>query len=226
MFSFVFVSFLLNEGDDVGKGLADSESFTLGGEGVVGKHNSDLNTNDTLSETDVSDGGVHVGDSGLSGVDHVSVSELHALGSLLSDLSGDNDFATLGASLEHLSDDVGGGSSDGDTEEKSLLEVLSLLLGVETAVGGLLGEEDELVVGGSVEAVSLLDETFKLLDLDSGLLGGIHQVVELADQHSHFGGGFGEVDFNSAEAEIGKGLAEELVDLGSEDSIGDELSLG
>ncbi len=175
----------------------------MGGKRVVGQHNSDLDTHDTLSEADVSDSSVHVGDSGLTGVNHVSVSELHGLSSLLSELAGDDDFATLGTLVEHLSDDVHGGGSGGDTDEESLDEVLGLLLGVEAVVGSFLGEEDELVIGGSVKAESLFDEALEFLDFDSGGLGRVHEVVELADEDSDFSGVLGEVDFDAGKSEIG-----------------------
>ena len=63
--------------------------------GVVGEHNLDFESDDTLSEHDVSDGGVDVLGDGVTGVDHESVGELHGLRSLASQFAGDDDFATL-----------------------------------------------------------------------------------------------------------------------------------
>ena len=63
--------------------------------GVVGEHNLDFESDDTLSEHDVSDGGVDVLGDGVTGVDHESVGELHGLRSLTSQFARDYDFATL-----------------------------------------------------------------------------------------------------------------------------------
>jgi hypothetical protein len=63
--------------------------------GVVGEHNLDLESDNTLSKHNVSDGGVDVLSDGVTGVDHETVGEFHGLGSLTSQLTRDDDFATL-----------------------------------------------------------------------------------------------------------------------------------
>jgi hypothetical protein len=54
----------------------------------------------------VSNGLVNEVPGGLTGVDHVSIGELHGLGSGSSQLSGDNDLTTLGTSLHNESEDT------------------------------------------------------------------------------------------------------------------------
>ena len=61
----------------------------------MGEHNLDLESDNTLSKHNVSDGGVDVLSDGVTGVDHETVGEFHGLGSLTSQLTRDDDFATL-----------------------------------------------------------------------------------------------------------------------------------
>ena len=63
--------------------------------GVVGEHNLDLESDNTLSEHNVSDGGVDVLSDWVTGVDHETVSEFHGLGSLTSQFTRDDDLTTL-----------------------------------------------------------------------------------------------------------------------------------
>ena len=62
---------------------------------IVWQHDFDLETDNTLSEEDVTDGGVDVFGDWVTGVDHKTVSELHGLSSLTSKFTRDDDFATL-----------------------------------------------------------------------------------------------------------------------------------
>ena len=59
----------------------------------------DLDTEDTLPEHDVTDGIVDKVLSGLTGVDHETVGELHRLGTGSAKLARDDDLATLGTRL-------------------------------------------------------------------------------------------------------------------------------
>ena len=78
----------------------------------------DLDTQDTLSEENVSDGVVDEVNSGLTRVDHETVGELHRLGSSGPEFTRDNDLATLGARLHDESEDTVTGSSHSETTEK------------------------------------------------------------------------------------------------------------
>ena len=62
---------------------------------IVWQHDFDLETDNTLSEEDVTDSGVNVFGDWVTGVDHKTVSELHGLSSLTSKFTRDDDFATL-----------------------------------------------------------------------------------------------------------------------------------
>ena len=120
---------VLDEVDGIGKGLGRSLS-SLGvvrlhadGQPLPGKGSEtglhlDLDTQDTLSEENVSDGVVDEVDSGLTRVDHETVGELHRLGSSGPEFTRDNDLATLGARLHDESEDTVTGSSHSETTEK------------------------------------------------------------------------------------------------------------
>ena len=101
-----------------------------------------------------------------------SYSELHALGTGSSKLSGDDNLATLGTALHDKSQHTVAGSSDGQTVKKLVSEGLALCDGGETTVLHLLGVELEGVFG---ELETFLDERGKLTDaatlLTKDLLG-------------------------------------------------------
>ena len=66
----------------------------------------DLDTKDTLSEHDVPDGVVNEVLSGLTGVDHETVSELHGLGTSSTKLAGNDNFTTLSTRLHDETEDT------------------------------------------------------------------------------------------------------------------------
>jgi hypothetical protein len=73
--------------------------------GEVGLH-LDLDTQDTLSEENVSDGVVDEVDSGLTRVDHETVGEFHGFGTGSTEFTGYDDLATLGAGFHDESKDT------------------------------------------------------------------------------------------------------------------------
>ena len=149
---------------DEGDGVREVLGRALSALGVVRLHDLDLDTEDTLSEEDVSDGVVDVVTGGLTGVDHESVGELHRLGTGGSQLSGDDDLATLGARLHDESEDTVAGSSHGETAEELVSEGLGLSDSGQSSELDLLGVELERVLG---ELESLLDEGLELSDSSS-----------------------------------------------------------
>jgi hypothetical protein len=68
--------------------------------------NKEKGLSNTLSEEDVADSGIHVVLDGLTGLDHVTVTELHALGTLGTQLTRDDDLATSGSSLHDETEDT------------------------------------------------------------------------------------------------------------------------
>jgi hypothetical protein len=72
---------------------------------------------------------------------------LHGLGSGSSQLTGDDDLATLGAGLHDESEDTVAGSSNGETTEELVSEGLGLSNGGKSSVLDLLGIELKRVLG-------------------------------------------------------------------------------
>lgn len=148
--------------DDVGKGLGGTELTS----GVVGKHDRDTDTEDTLAEHDVADSSVNVVVNRVTRLDHVTITELHGLGTLASELSRDNDLKTLGSTLHDEADDSVAGTADGETSKELVLERLSLGDGAEsTALDG----RDEKLDGVGLQAEALLDDGGELADAKGSL---------------------------------------------------------
>ena len=156
--------------------------------------------------------------SGLTGVDHEAVGELHGLGTSSTELARDDDLAALGAGLHDEAQDTVAGTTDGETVEQLVAEGLALGDGGETAVLDLGGVQRDGVLG---ELEALLDERGELADaaalLAEDLLG-----VRGADDD--IGDGRGDADLDARVALLGELALEELVQLGVEDTVSDELS--
>jgi len=188
-----------------------------------GLHDLNLDSEHTLSEFNVTDGLVNEVFSGLTSGDLVSHNVLLGLGTLSTDLSGNSDFATDSLSLSHDgSHNVVSSVSDGSTGEELVLKGFSLGGGAERSLvsEGFDGEV-ELVVGLVVE-VSLLEERLNFLNFTVGL--GEH-FLAFGATDSDFSGGTGGSNLNTGVTFFSKGSGEELVELGVENSIGNELSL-
>lgn len=203
----------LDNGDGIGEGLLGT-SLALG---VGAPHDLDLDTQDTLSEEYVAGGAVNEVESGLTGVDHEAVGELHGLGTSSTELTRDDNLATLGTRLHNEAEDTIAGTTDGETVEELVSERLALSDGGETAVLDLGGVERDRVLG---ELESLLDERGELTDaatlLTENLLG-------VGGSDDDIGDGGGDADFDTRVTLLGKLTLEELVELGVEDAVGDEL---
>ena len=204
----------LDDGDSVGQGLLGT-GLALG---VGAAHDLDLDTQDTLAEQNVASGVVDEVLGRLTGVNHESVGELHALGTGSAELAGDDNLATLGTALHDEAKDTIAGTTDGKTVKKLVAEGLALGDGGETTVLDLGGVEGDGVLG---ELEALLDERGELTDaaalLSKNLLG-----VGGADDNVGHGGGNADLD---ARVTLLSELAlEELVELSVEDTVGDELS--
>jgi len=140
-------------------------------------------------------------------------SELHALGTGGPELSGNNDFATLGARLHDEPQDTVAGPSDGQTIEKLVSEGLALGDGGETTVLNLGGVERDGVLG---EFEALLDERGELTDAAT-LLSEDLLCVGGADDD--VGDGGGDADLDAGVTLLGQLALEEFVQLSIEDTV-------
>jgi len=214
---FLFLVVFLGVVDDdvIGDGVLDSGSAS----GVEGQHNFDLNSHNSLLEEDVSGGDVQIVDLRLTGADHVTLLEFHGLRSLLLQLSGDDNLATFRLILHHSLDDAVGGQSEGNILKELELEGFDLGGGAETLVLDSLDGELNGVLG-VVE--SLLDQEGQFSDLSAFQT---NDVLSLGGLDSNFGLDGGNSDLNTGVTSGLEGLAQEGVEFGLEDTIGDEFLL-
>ncbi|GMT20616.1 hypothetical protein PFISCL1PPCAC_11913, partial [Pristionchus fissidentatus] len=205
----------LDDVDLVGKRVLGSG----GASRVVGEHDLDLDTQNSLTELDVSDGLLDVVVDGVSGVDKKTVVELHRLGTLTTELSRDNDLATLGVRLHDETEDSVACTANGKSSDQLVAEGLALGNSAETAVGDLLGVK---LNGSLVESESLLDDGGELLDSASAL--SEHR-LGAGGHDDDLGASRGTTDLDTGVAVLGELLHEEVVKLSLEDSVLDGLLL-
>lgn len=186
---------------------------------VKGSHDLHLDTNDTLTEEDVTAGRVHVVTGWLTGVDHETINKLHGLGTLSTELAGDDDFATLCAVFNNETDDTVARTSDGKSAEELVSEGFALGDGGEATVGDLFGVELDRVL---VEVESLLDERSKFTNSTSLFA---EDVLGSGGQDDDLGTGWGDTDLNARVAIFGELSHEHLVQFGLEHTVGAELTL-
>lgn len=204
----------LDDGDGVGQGLLGS-GLALG---VRATHDLDLDTQNTLAEQNVAGGVVNEVVGRLTGVDHEAVGELHRLGTGSTELSGDDDLATLGAGLHDEAEDTVAGTTDGETVQELVAQRLALGDGGQTAVLDLGGIEGDRVLG---ELEALLDERGELTDAAALLAENLLGVGGADDD---VGDGGRDADLDTRVTLLSQLVLEELVQLGVEDTVSHELS--
>lgn len=224
------------DGDDIRKSLLGSQSALR-----VGRlHDLHLHSQHTLLDEDVTHSHIDELLAGVTGLDHVSLLELHGVGTLLTQLSRHNDLAALGSSLQSAADHSVRGTTHGQTSQKLVLESLGLNLRAQAALHHALSVQNDVVL---VEAEStsytstpplpLLDQGRQLVDatgvLTNDLLGSGG-----TDDDLRLHGGLAHAD--SGVADLSQLAVEELegskpdwdiylVELGVEHSIGHTLVL-
>ena len=144
---------------------------------VRSTHDLDLDTENTLSKQNVAGSRIDEVLCWLTGVDHETICELHGLGTSSTQLSGNNNLATLGTTLHDESENTIACTTDGKTVEELVSEGLALGDGGETTVLDLGGVKGDGVFG---ELESLLDEGCEFAD-SSSLLAENFLCVGCAD---------------------------------------------
>merc|ERR1712121_103693 len=183
------------------------------------QHNLHFDTQNTLTQEDVSDGGVDVLFGGIATVNHESVDEFHRLRSLTAKLARDNHFASLGTGFHDESEDSVAGASDSETANKFVAKRLGLSDGAKTSSRNLLGVE----LDGAIGVVEpLLDDGGEFAD---SLAFVAQHVLSPRRQDNDLGARWCHAHLDSAVSVFGQFSREELIQLGLEDSILDELSL-
>ena len=72
---------------------------------------------------------------------HITILELHSLGTLSTELTRDNNFAALGTGFHDETENTVDGTADGETTEELVAERFGLGDSAETTVGDLFGVE-------------------------------------------------------------------------------------
>lgn len=203
----------LNDLDDIGKSVGG----TLLSFGIGGEHDLDLDTEDTLLEEHVADADVDEVLGGLTGLDHVTVAELHGLGTLAAELSGYLDFATLGLGLHDDAEDSVAGTTNGNSVEQLETQRLSLSKSRETTEGHTLGVELDGAIG---ERETLLHHGGQLTNTTTLLS---QDILGTSGANDHLCALGGLTDLNSSVSIVGELAAQEVVKLGVEETILNEL---
>lgn len=205
-------------------GVEDSDSIRqrlLGASlalGIGAAHDLNLDTQDTLTEQDVTGSTVDEVLGGLTRVDHEAIGELHGLGTGSTELARDDDLATLGARLHDEAEDTIASTTNSQTVQQLVAERLALGDGGQTTVLDLGGVEGDAVLG---ELEALLDQAGELADAATLLAENLLGVGGTDDD---VGDGGGNADFDAGVTLLGQLTLEELVQLGVEHTVGDELS--
>jgi hypothetical protein len=186
---------------------------------IMRQHNTDPDSDDTLSHENVTNGHIGVNLSGMSSLDHVTITELHTLGTLSTELSSDNNFATLGRSFHHESDNTVASTSDGKSSQKFELEGFGLSLGAKSAVLDTFGVELD---GSFGKGESLLNNRSKLTDAATILS---QDVLGAGGANDNFGTVGCGANFDTSVTVFGQLASQQLVQLTVEHTIGDELAL-
>jgi len=177
----------------------------------------DLNSDaqNTLSEENVSYGGVDVFPGWVTGVDHHTVDEFHAFRSLSSDFTGDNDFATSSTLFHDESENTVGGSSDGEASEEFVSEGFGLSDGGETSVSDSFDVKIDLTLFVSP---SFVDDGGQFSNSSSFLAE--HLGWSGGDDDDFAGLGFSDDD--AGVSILGEFSLEELVEFGFKETVSDE----
>ena len=128
------------------------------------QHNGDLDTQNTLLHQHMANSGVDVRANGVTGLNHVTITELHGLGTLSSDFTRNDDLATTGIGFHDESDNSIASTTDSETSQQLVAEGLSLSSGAESTVLNTFSEQVKLV---GLEVEALLNDSGELLDASS-----------------------------------------------------------
>ena len=183
------------------------------------EHDEDLDAEHTLAHEHMADSLLHVDGGHVTSLDHVTLLELHTLRTLGTEFARHDDLTTLGTCLHDEADHRVRGTADSQALDELVLEGFGLGIGAQSAFVDGLCEQSELLL---LETESLLDDRGELLDA----------LVVLAKDFLGVGGAdddlradWGHADLDAGVALLAEFFREELVELGVEDAIGNELAL-
>mmetsp|Transcript_33625 Transcript_33625/g.46017 ORF Transcript_33625/g.46017 Transcript_33625/m.46017 type:complete len:202 (+) Transcript_33625:215-820(+) len=182
------------------------------------QHDGNLNTKNTLTQKNMSDSLVNIVSGGVSSFDHVSINKLHALSTLSTDLSADDDFTTLGAAVHDESQNTITGTTDCQSHQKLVAERLSLC---HSAEGTVLNTLSEKLNGSLRETKAFLDNTGQFTNAD----GFVTQDILCTSGSDHdFSPGGGHTNLDTGVVILSELTSQEFVQLGIKDTVSNELS--
>merc|ERR1719329_58177 len=184
---------------------------------VVFQHDGNLNTENTLTKKNVADGLANVHGGRVTSLQHVSVNEFHALSTLPTDLTGNNNLTTLGGAVHDEAEDTVASTTDSQTHHQLVAERFSLGSGAESTVLDTLGEEVDGTLG---EPESLLNDRGELTDAD-GLV--TEDILGAGGVDDDLSGSGGNADLDTGVVIFSQLTSQKLVKLGVEDTIRNEL---
>jgi hypothetical protein len=168
----------------------------------------------------VSNSSVSVNLSGVSTLDKSSISELHGLGTLSSKLSRNDNFTSTGRGLHNEANDSITSTTNGKSSKKLVLETLSLSLSTKTTVHDTLSIK---LNGTIIKVESLLNKRGQLTDALSLLS---ENVLGTGSTYDDVGAVRSGTNLNTGVTILSKLTGKELIELGVEASVCDELALG
>merc|ERR1719251_774127 len=172
-----------------------------------------------LSEEHVTASGVDVVVAGVSGGDHETVDELHGLGSLTAQLARHHPLAPLRPGLHDEAQYTVARTPHCESTDELVPQRLGLRDSAQTPRGHLLGVQLDGALG---EVEALLHHGGQLADAPALLS---EHVLCARGHDDDLGPGGGNTDFHAGVAILSELTGEELVQLGLEDAVGNELSL-
>jgi hypothetical protein len=168
----------------------------------------------------VSNSSVSVNLSGVSTLDKSSISEFHGLGTLSSKLSRDNNFASTSRGFHNEANNSITSTANGKSSKELVLETFCLSLSTKTTVHDTLGIK---LNGTIIEIESLLNKRGQLTDALSLLS---ENVLSTGGTYDNVGAVRSGADLNTGVTILSKLTGKELIELGVEASVCDELALG
>jgi hypothetical protein len=130
-----------------GNNIRERSLRTITTSRIVIQHDLNLDTEDTLTQINVTNSSSDIVTSGVTRVNEETVRELHGLGTSSTDLTGNNDFTTLSTGFHNETNDTITGTTNSQTIEELELDRLTLSNSTKTTVLDTFGVEFDSVLG-------------------------------------------------------------------------------
>mmetsp|Transcript_84588 Transcript_84588/g.117554 ORF Transcript_84588/g.117554 Transcript_84588/m.117554 type:complete len:300 (+) Transcript_84588:60-959(+) len=201
--------------DDIG--LQHGNTVPAGG--VMRLHDGDTNAKHTLPHVHMPDGTVDVMVGDGTGTQHVSILELHHLGTLGSELARNHNFHTLGSVLHDEPDHTIGGTAHGQTSQQLVAHRLGLSQGAQGPVVDTFGKQLDAAF---LKLPALLHQAGEFSDAPALLA---KHILGPGGTDDDFGTSRSHPNFNTSISILGEFTLKEIIQFGIKDAVGDKLAL-